>query len=62
VEGLRQQEFTLDPEQFQLREGRVIFPHEVDYSMLSNFISKEYADRFEATFSFADLQTFLRPT
>jgi hypothetical protein len=62
VEGLRQQEFTLDPEQFQLAERQVIFPHEVNYSMLSNFISKEYAGRFGATFSFADLQTFLRPT
>jgi len=61
VEGLRMQEFALDPEQFRLEAGQVIFPHQVQYDMMSNFISKDYAGRFGAAFSFADVQSFLRP-
>ncbi len=61
VQGLRAQEFTLDSEQFRLEAGQVVFPHQVRYDMLSNFISKDYAGRFGAAFSFADVQSFLRP-
>lgn len=62
VAGLRSQHFELDPEQLQLTDGQVSFPHYVSYGMMSNFISKAYAGRFGAVFSFEDIQTYLRPT
>jgi hypothetical protein len=62
VAGLRSQQFTLDPEEFKLEEGQVIFPHFVSYEGLPSFIEKEYAGQFGAAYSFEDIQSFLRPT
>lgn len=61
IAGLRRQEFALDPEQFRLDDGQVIFPYAVSYNMLSDFVGKEYVGRFGAAFSFEELQPFLRP-
>jgi hypothetical protein len=61
VTGLRGQRFELDPEEFKLEDGQVVFPHHVSYEGLPSFIAKEYAGQFGAAFSFEELQSFLRP-
>ena len=65
VAGLRGQQYTRAT--FDAYNGgyllddsvRLVFP--MQYEAMSSFVSKMYTDAFSAPFSFAEIQSYLRP-